>query len=422
MLVSALYNMADTYFVSSLGTSATAAVGVSFSLMAIIQAIGFFFGHGAGNFIARALGAQQTDEAEKMAATACGTAFILGVILSVLGVLFLTPLARGLGSTVTILPYAKEYLLFILLGAPFMVTSLMLNNLLRYQGSAVFGMIGMVSGAVLNVLLDPLFIFGLHMGVMGASLATAISQTVSCLLLFFVGCRKGGNVRIRLNKFTPTPRVYKEILRGGSPSLLRQAMQSVATIVLNQAAGGYSDAVIAAITIVNRVFLFTGSAIVGFGQSFQPICGFNYGAKLFERVKAAFRFCIVLSTAILIVMAVLCYVFAPNIIALFRADDAEVIAVGTLALRMQCFTFPLLGWTLLVSFLLQTMGKAIPASLLAFARQGLFLIPFLLIAVPFLHVLGIQMSVPIADLLTFALSLPLGIRALRKDLSEGSRL
>jgi putative MATE family efflux protein len=320
------------------------------------------------------------------------------------------------------LPYAKDYLLFILLGAPFMVTSLMLNNLLRYQGSALFGMIGMVSGAILNVILDPLFIFGLNLGVMGASLATAISQTVSCLLLFFVGCRKGGNIRIRLTKFSPSPEVYKEILRGGSPSLLRQAMQSVATIILNQAAGSYGDAVIAAITIVNRVFLFTGSAIVGFGQSFQPVCGFNYGAKLYGRVKKAFRFCIVLSTSVLIVMAVLCYVFSPDIIALFRADDAKVIEIGALALRMQCFTFPLLGWTLLVSFLLQTMGKAVSASVLAFARQGLFLIPFLLVAIPFLHVLGIQISIPIADLLTFALALPLGIRTLRTDLAEEPQL
>ncbi|MFP3153895.1 MATE family efflux transporter [Lachnospiraceae bacterium ZAX-1] len=417
MLVSAMYNMADTYFVSSLGTSATAAVGISFSFMNIIQAVGFFFGHGTGNFISRALGAKDTDEAEKMAATGCVSAFLLGLVITVLGSIFLTPLAKLLGSTETILPYAKDYLRYIVIAAPFMVTSFMLNNLLRYQGSAMFSMIGMVAGAVLNVALDPLFIFVLHLGVAGAAVATAISQTVSFMLLFFVSCRSQGNLRIHLTKFSPSVSAYKEILRGGSPSLLRQVVMSVSTVVLNQTAGAYSDAAIAAITIVNRVFLLAGSAVIGFGQSFQPICGFNYGAKRYDRVKKAFFFCLELSTAILLIASVVCFIFAPNIIAIFRADDPEVLRVGSFALRAQCFSFPLLGWILLVSFLLQTIGKAIPASILAFARQGLFLIPLLLITVPMLGILGIQLSTPIADLLTFVLSLPLGIRALKKDLA-----
>jgi putative MATE family efflux protein len=421
MLVSAMYNMADTYFVSSLGTSVTAAVGVSFSLMAIIQAIGFFFGHGAGNFISRALGAKQTDEAEKMAATACVSAFLAGIVLAILGSVFLTSLARLLGATDTILPYAEEYLRFILFAAPFMVTSFMLNNLLRYQGSALFSMIGMVSGAILNIALDPLFIFIFQMGVTGAALATAISQTVSCVLLFSVGCRKGGNVRIHIGKFAPSFGIYHEILRGGSPSLLRQVMQSIATVFLNHAAGAYSDAVIAAITIVNRIFLLASSAIIGFGQSFQPICGFNYGAKRYDRVKQAFRFCLYLSTSILLVLAVVCFIFAPNIIALFRADDAELIRVGAFALRAQCFSFPLLGWILLVSFLLQTIGRAIPASILAFARQGLFMVPLLLATVPLFGILGIQLCIPIADVCTFILSLPLGIAAFRNNLAGGKK-
>ncbi|MDR0589448.1 MAG: MATE family efflux transporter, partial [Spirochaetaceae bacterium] len=263
MMVSGMYNMADTYFVSSLGTSAIAAVGVSFSLMAVIQAVGFFFGHGSGNFISRALGARNAGDAEKMAATAFFSAFILGLGIAVFGIVFLSPLARLLGSTATILPYARDYLRFILLGAPFMVSSLMLNNLLRYQGSAFFGMIGMVSGAALNIGLDPLFIFVFHLGIKGASLATMISQTLSCVLLFVVGCAGRGNTRILPGNFSPSINKYREIIRGGSPSLLRQSIAGFAAILLNHTAGAYGDAVIAAISIVNRVFLFAGSAIIG---------------------------------------------------------------------------------------------------------------------------------------------------------------
>jgi putative MATE family efflux protein len=417
MMVSAMYNMADTYFVSSLGTSAIAAVGVSFSLMAIIQAVGFFFGHGSGNFISRALGAQSTADAEKMAATGFFSAFAAGLGIAVFGTIFLSPLARLLGSTATILPYARDYLGYILLGAPFMVSSFMLNNILRYQGSSFFGMIGMVSGAVINIGLDPLFIFVFRLGVKGASLATMISQTVSCLLLFFVGCTGRGNVRILPGNFLPSPHRYKEIIRGGSPSLLRQSIAGLAVVLLNNRAGAYGDAVIAAIAIVNRVFLMAASAVTGFGQGFQPVCGFNYGAKHYDRVKKAFWFCLRLVTVLLVILAAVCFIFAPDIISFFRKDDPLVISVGAFALRAQCFSFPFLGWILLVSFMLQTMGKGIPASVLAFSRQGLFLIPLIFFLVPALGVLGIQICTPIADFCTFLLSLPLGIRTLHRDLA-----
>jgi putative MATE family efflux protein len=357
-----------------------------------------------------------------MAAAGFFSAFAIGALIAVFGTIFLAPLARLLGSTGTILPYAQDYLGFILLGAPFMVSSFMLNNLLRYQGSAFFGLIGMVSGAVLNIFLDPLFIFGLHMGVKGASLATMLSQILSCTLLFVVGCTDrgkgvaGGNIHIHPRNFSFALSNYKEMVRGGMPSLLRQVLQSLAAVFLNHAAGGYGDAVIAAITIVNRIFLLAGSAIIGFGQGFQPVCGFNYGAKRYDRVKKAFWFCLRLSTVLLTLIAVVCFILAPGIIAMFRKDDSQVISVGTLALRLQCFTFPLGGWILLVSFMLQTMGKAVPASILAFSRQGLFLIPLLLIIVPALGVLGIQLCIPIADVCTFILALPLGRSALRRDL------
>jgi putative MATE family efflux protein len=420
MLVSSLYNMADTYFVSSLGTSAIAGVGVVFSLMSIIQAVGFFFGHGAGNLIARSLGAKKTEEAEKMAAVSFYTAFATGLLITIFGTIFIKPLALLLGSTETILPYAVDYLRFILLGAPFMVSSFMMNNLLRYQGSALFGMMGMTTGAILNIILDPVFIFILKMGVRGASLATMISQCVSFSILFFMSCRIKGNIRIEFRNFSPSIKYYHEIVRGGTPSLLRQSMQSLTTLLLNHAAGFYGDAVIAAISITHRVFMLASSVTLGLGQAFQPVCGFNFGAKRYDRVKKAFWFCLRLSTVILIIIAVACFIFAPLIIALFRHDDADVLKVGTFMIRAQSLILPCLGWILLTSFMLQTIGKALSASILAFARQGLFFIPLLFTIVPVFGVLGIQLCAPIADACSFILALFLGIRTLRKDLAVKS--
>jgi Na+-driven multidrug efflux pump len=252
--------------------------------------------------------------------------------------------------------------------------------------------------------------------VSGASLATMISQTVSCVLLLVV-CNKGRQtIRVLPKNFSPRWSNYKEMFRGGSPSLFRQGFSSLSTIFLNHAAGGFGDAAIAAIAIVNRIFLLVSSALVGLGQGFQPVCGFNYGAKLYARVKKAFWFCAKISTALLTALGIVCFIFAPDIIALFRKDDANVIAIGSFALRLQCFSFPLAGWIILNNMLLQTMGKAVPASLLAFARQGLFLIPLIFILVPALGVLGIQLCVPVADACTFLLAIPLGARTLKKDL------
>ncbi|MDR0707865.1 MAG: MATE family efflux transporter [Treponema sp.] len=414
MLVSAMYNMADTYFVGSLGTSQTAAVGISFSLMAVIQAIGFFFGQGAGNYTSRALGEKNMQGAGRMAATGFFTAFGLGCVLSITGNLFLTPLARLLGATDTMAPYARAYLRFILLGAPFMISSFMLNNLLRFQGNASLSMIGMVTGALLNVGLDALFIFVFHLGVMGASLATMISQIASCSILFVICCAGKDTVRILPLNFSPTPSVYAEIVKGGLPSLLRQALISVAAIFLNHAAGGFGDHTVAAISIVNRVTLISASVVLGVGQGFQPVCGFNYGAKRFDRVKKAFWFSVRSTAVLLAAVAAAAFIFAPQIIAWFRKDDADVIAIGALALRFQCFALPFGSWIVLNNMLLQTTGNALSASVLAFARQGLFLIPLIFILTPLLGVRGIQLATPIADICTFILAIPLGVKALRE--------
>ena len=412
MLVTAFYNMADTFFVGILkSNSATGAVGVVFSLMAIIQAIGFFFGHGSGNFISRELGQHHAEEASNMAATGFFFALTAGAVLCILGQIFLEPLAYLLGSTETILPYAKEYMGIILFGAPWMTASLVLNNQLRFQGSAIYGMLGITSGAILNIALDPILIFGFDMGVAGAALATIISQFVSfCLLLF--GCSKGGNLRIHFSHVQLKWEYFLMIAKGGLPSLARQSLASIATISLNQAAGPYGDAAIAAMSIVQRITMFGASAMIGFGQGFQPFCGFNYGAKLYDRVKQGFWFCVRSSTGILCLIAAAGFIFAPDLIAVFR-DDPQVIAIGTTALRFQCVTFCFHGWIVMSGMMTQTIGLTGPATFLAIARQGLFFIPLVWLLSTFFGILGIQMTQAVADLLTLLCSIPIQIRVLK---------
>jgi putative MATE family efflux protein len=417
MMVSGIYNLADTYFVGSLGTSAVAAVGVVFPLMAIVQALGFLFGQGSGNYISREMGAKHFDRAAQMAATGFISCFIVAEILSLAGQIFINPLSLALGSTPTILPHARSYMRFILIGAPFMAASQVLNNQLRFQGSSMYAMAGMISGAILNLCLDPLFIFVFHLGVLGASLATAISQLAGCVVLL-AGCTKRGNIAIRPKNFSPSLRNYLEILRGGVPSLLRQGLQSAATVFINHLAGVYGDVAIAAISIVNRVAMMVGASIMGLGQGFQPVCGFNYGAKLYGRVKKAFWFVAKFVSIGMSILAVLLAIWAPRIIALFRKDDARLIALGARYLRFQCAVMPLLGWTILCNMMAQTMGKAKIASLLAFGRQGLFLLPLLLILSPALGLLGVQLSPPGAEFCSFFFSIPFIIRIFRRDLKE----
>lgn len=422
MLISALYNMADTYFVGLMGNpSATAAVGVCFPLMAILQAVGFMFGHGSGNYISRALGAQDHDNARRMSSTGFFSALISGGVIAVLGVALLHPLVRVLGSTETIAPFAVDYAFYILLGSPWLVASLVLNNQLRFQGNAFFAMFGVVAGAVLNVGLDPLFIFTFGMGVGGAALATIISQFVSFVLLL-LGTRQGGNIRIRFNQFTPTLAMYKEIWRGGVPSLLRQGLASVATIVLNFAAGGFGDTAIAAMSIVTRIMQFAVSAVIGFGQGFQPICGFNYGAKRYDRVRGAFWFSAKLSTGVLMTASIVGMLFAPSIVELFLKGNAEVTRIGALSLRLQTVMLPFNGFLILSNMMLQTMGLAREASLVAISRQGLFFIPAVLLLPPILGLLGVQLAQPVSDFCSLLMTVPLTLRVLQDLKRKEARL
>jgi len=412
MLITSFYNMADTFFVGQLkSNAATGAVGVVFSMMAIIQAVGFFFGQGSGTFISRALGQKNNREAEEMAATGFFVSMGIGALICVLGLIFLEPLSYLLGSTDTILPYTKDYLSVILLGAPWIVSSFVLNNQLRFQGGAFYAMIGITSGAVLNIILDPIMIFVLDLGIAGAAWATIIGQFVSfCLLL--LGCTKGGNIQIRFKNIRIRWYYFRNIIKGGLPSLSRQCLSSLATICLNHSAQPYGDAAIAAMGVVQRITMFGASTMLGFGQGFQPVCGFNYGAGLYDRVKKGFWFCVKVSSAALVLIGAAGFAFAPQLITLFR-DDPDVIACGTAALRFQCITFPVQGWIVMSTMMEQSMGRTVPATFLSVARQGFFFIPMVLILPFFLELTGIQMAQSAADICTVLCAVPIHIYVMR---------
>ena len=419
MLVTTIYNAADTFFIGQISTSASAAVGVCFSVMAVIQALGFFFGQGSGSAISRALGTQQGEQAEELASLGFYTSILFSLILGVTGLLFIKPLVFFLGATQTIYPHAVSYLRIILMGAPFMAASFVLNNLLRFQGYSFYGMIGVTIGGVLNLILDPVFIFWFDMGISGAALATVVSQFIGLCILFYLN-NKHSSVKVRLKKFRVRRIHCGNIIRGGLPSLLRQGIASIAVICLNLAAKPYGDAAIAAMSIVSKITMFTNSAMLGFGQGFQPVCGFNYGARLFDRVKRGFYFCLKISFAFLTVLAAVEFCFARNLVAVFR-DDPDVIAIGAKALRLQCLSLPSFSIIVMSNMMMQTSGKVLSASLTGSARQGFILIPLLFLLPPMLGLTGIQAAQPIADVLTMFLSVPLVIAYFREIDREKER-
>ena len=413
MMVGSIYNLVDTFFVGQLDTQSTAALGVVFSYMGIIQAVAFFFGHGSGNFISRALGARQDRDAETMAANGFFLALLLTGLVAVLCAVFIRPVLMAFGATPTVLPPAINYFRFILLGTPFMVGSFVLNNQMRLQGNASVAVRGIMTGAILNIALDPVFIFVLKMGVAGAGLATCLSQAVGFCLLLHLSGRHGGIV-IRLRNFHPSWSAFCEITAGGLPSLIRQGLMCLATICLNNCAGVYGDAALAAFSVVGRIMHLATSCVLGFGQGFQPVCGYNYGARLYGRVRRAFRFCIMVGTGYCLLAAVLGEVFAGDIVSVFRADDAEVIRIGTEVMRAQCLTFPLVSFITMTNMYLQNTRQTLPAVLVAAARHGIFIIPALLIGSAVAGLKGVVIAQPISDVCAFILCILLCLRAMRR--------
>ncbi len=404
MLVTAVYNMADTFFVSRIGTSASGAVGVIASLMFMIQAIGFTFGMGSGNYISRSLGDQDGAEAGRAAATAFFTVLAIGVLMLLGGSLFMEPLVYLLGATPTIAPFAMDYMRYILYAAPFMLGSFVLNNILRSQGIALYAMFGIAAGGILNMILDPILIFGFHMGIAGAAIATMASQMISFVILLCQCNLRKDSIKIQISKFTPSPRMYGIILHAGLPSLCRQGMMSISSVVLNRAAGPYGDAAIAAMSIVTRFMMFINSGLIGFGQGFQPVCGFNFGAKRYDRVLDAFWFCFKVATVMLTLLGAVSFGLARPIITAFRKDDLDVIQIGTRALRLQLLTMPIQGWIIMCNMMTQSIGYGFRASLVAMGRQGLFLIPALMILPGMLGLFGVQVAQAVADVCTFFLA------------------
>ena len=418
MLATSLYNMADTYFVGTLGTSASGAVGIVFGLMAILQAFGFLFGHGAGSILSRKLGARDTHSATCAASVGFFCSLVCGAVILLLGLLFLNPLMRLLGSTETILPYARTYSTFILLAAPIMMSSFVLNNILRYEGRALFSMIGLTTGGVLNIFGDWLLIRQFHMGIEGAGISTAVSQTISfCLLLspFFRGKTQS---RLSLRAAATSVRLIPDVAATGFPSLMRQGLTSIATMMLNWQAGVYGDAAVSAMTIVARICFFVFAVGLGIGQGFQPVCSFNYGARKYSRVRKGFFFTLGIGELFLGILAIVGMLLSSHLIGFFR-DDPEVVAIGTFALRVQLAALFFQPLTLCGNMLFQSIGANLQATFLSILRSGLYFLPLILILPMYIGLTGVQITQAVSDVLAFVTAIPFIVWFLHRLPADG---
>lgn len=408
MLITAVYNTADTYFVSQLNKSASGAVGIVMPLMALIQAVGFTLGMGAGSNISRLLGEKQNEKACEYGSKALFAAVTLGAVITGVCFIFFEDLLLLLGSTDTILPFARDYAFYILCAAPLFTALFVLNNILRGEGKAFFSMMGVAAGGILNIIIDPIFINNLSFGIAGAAIATAISQLVSVMILLMPFIFKKTIIRLSFSHLFRNAEVYLQILRIGLPSLLRQGLASLATILLNNSAANISDAAVSAMTIVTKVSMMINSAFIGFGQGFQPVVGYNHGAGLHDRVRRAFTFTLAVGTGLLTVLGIATWLLAERIMSAF-IDDSEVVEIGIAALRAQCIATPFMAPGIVTNMVLQSVGKAFGASVLSSARQGLFFIPLILTLPHFFGTQGLIWSQPVADLLTLVAAIPFGV-------------
>lgn len=422
VLISTVYNMADAFFVGQINASASGAITVVFSYMTIVQAFGYFFGHGSGNYISLKLGEKDTEEAEKMAATGFISSLSFGFLICIFGLIFINPLLTAFGTTESIRPYARDYIFWLLLGAPYMTGALTLNNQLRFEGNAFFAMIALVSGGIINIALDAVFVLWLGMGTYGAGLATAIGQLLSFVLLF-LGVRLKSQVKIRIRNFRFEKKYFSAIFRGGLPSLGRQSVAGIANACTNFVCAAVlgkveADAAIAALGIVSKIIGFCSSAILGFGHGFQPVCGFNYGAKKYLRVIRAYVFSLAVCTGFALVVSVIGGVFARAICTPFSVDPL-VVGYCTVAFKAQCVFFVLTPFITISNMLLQNIGKVVCATVLAVARQGLAYIPIVFAFGYCLGLFGLETAQAAADCLTFIVSLPLALPTIIKIYKTG---
>ena len=420
-VVNTIYNLADTYFVGQMGiTSASAAVGVAFVTSTVIQAMAFYLAQGTGIHMSRCLGAGKTEEAAVYVNTGIAGTVTFGTLIAIVGHLFLDQLCYIGGATETILPYARIYISILLCGAPFIASGFLMNMQLRFQGESFYSMLCMVAGAVLNTILTPLFIFPLGMGIAGSALATIISEAVSFFLLLFE-MRQAGITPLGLRYVRlPDAKMIRTINNGGVPSFARQVMLGVATSLLNNAAAPYGDAAIAGIAVVQRITSVGNFFQIGIGQGFQPICGYNLGAKRYDRIREAYFTALRLAFVSVAAIGVVTFIFAPQLIAIFR-DDPAVVAFGVVTLRLQSITMPFTGVAMCTNFLMQTAGKMWRATFLGACRLGLVLGPVVLVLPPLLGQLGVQIAQPVTDLITTAIAIPMALAMLR-EMREAEQL
>lgn len=412
MLITSIYNMADTYFVGTQGESAQAATGVLFTLQAVIQGLAFMLGHGSGSYISKYLAEKDIEKASRYVSTAFFTGIALGISILALGLGFLEPLVRLLGSTETILPHAKDYGFWILLACPFIMCSLILNNALRYEGKAFYAMIALTSGGLLNILGDYILVYRFGMGVYGAGMATAISQAVGFIMLLILFFRTAQS-KISIRCVSRDTRVYASIIRVGMPSLIRQSLNAFTVGILNNLTKPFGDAAIAAMSIVNRLSMFLMCLGLGIGQGFQPVAAFNYQAKKYDRVKKGLVFTVCFCFLFVGGLSVFSLTFAEWVISLFQ-KHSEVIRIGAKALRFTACGLLFTGLSVPVNMLYQSIQKPTISSVLSLIRSGGITIPLLLISVPVIGILGIQIAQPTADVIAGLVSIPFIIRFLRE--------
>jgi len=414
MMVTSFYNMADTFFVSQISTEASAAVGIVFPIMSIIQAFGFTFGMGSGSLVSIKLGQKKNDEANEIASSAFFAAIFIGLIILICGNIFSSGIITLIGASEAVLPYANGYARYIFFGAPFMCASYVMNNDLRAEGKSVFSMIALTFGGILNIILDPIFIFVLKLGISGAAIATLISQTVSFSILLSWYLRRKAICRISPKLISKTPSVFGKIIATGLPSLARQGLASFSSILLNTMAGRYGgDFAVAGMSIVTKLSFFLGSIVIGVGQGFSPVSGYNYGAKKYRRVIKAWLFMVLSSSSIMIICAVVMSIFAEQIIGAFR-NDPSVIEIGKTALRYQCLVVPFIPFIMGTNMMMQSTRHVKQALYLSLNRQGIYFIPAILILSSTCGLLGVEISQAVADLLSVLTAIPFLIWFIKK--------
>lgn len=407
MLVTSIYNIADTYFVSNLDEGAAGAVGVVFPLMAIVQAIGFTFGMGASSMISSKLGEKKDKDAQKLGSSAFYVAIALGILLAIFSMIFLKPLMKVLGATDTNIGFAMDYAQYVIYGYPIMIGSFVLNNILRSEGKALLSMIGLTAGGVLNIILDPIFIHSFDMGIAGAAVATLISQSISFIILLSMFIFKKSIITLSPKYITKEMWVYKDVLKVGFPSLCRQGLASIATIFLNNQAGAFGgDAALDAMSIVSKIFMIVFSASLGIGQGYQPVCGYNYFAKRYDRVKEAMIFTLIWGAVLMFVTCAILFALAEPIMKLFVENGGETVAIGTRVIRYQSLTMPFLSLNVIANMSFQSTKKKISATILSCCRQGIFFIPFIFILPAIFKLGGVEMTQALSDFCTFLFTIP----------------